>query len=113
MKSNCWDFEFFSVSPFLQEVPGRYLLTLSLRPAAGVNLMPLEAGICVFSPVLGFLPSRAARFTTLKLPKPVSEIESPFSNAEVMPSNTALTASPVDFLVMSALYETNATKLPF
>jgi len=45
-------------------------LSASLKPAAGLKRMPLEAGILTGWPVRGLRPVRALRCVGLKLPKP-------------------------------------------
>jgi hypothetical protein len=72
----------------------------------------VEADMWSFSPVLGFRPSRADLSTILKLPKPISEIESPFSKAEEIPSRTALIISPAAFcLLLPSLKQTSLSRL--
>src|SRR5450830_1281603 len=52
---------------------------LNFEPA--VNLGTVPAGILSAAPVLGFLPTRAARLTDLKVPNPTRVTESPFLTA--------------------------------
>lgn len=52
-------------------------LMASFRPLPGVNLATLLAGMVISLPVRGLRPLRAARSTTLKLPKPVKVTDSP------------------------------------
>ncbi len=65
-----------------------------------MNFGCLEAGIWIFSPVRGFRPSLAARFTTLNVPKPTSRTSVPRLNADVMlwiTLSTALLAAMLQF----------------
>jgi hypothetical protein len=51
------------------------------------------------SPVRGLRPSRAPRWATWNLPKPVNETSSPLLSAPSIVLSTASTAEPASFLL--------------
>jgi len=57
-----------------------YYLTASFNPFPALNFGVFIAGILIFSPVLGFLPSLAALAPTLNEPKPIKVISPPLDN---------------------------------
>jgi hypothetical protein len=61
-----------------------FYLTASFNPFPALNFGVFIAGILIFSPVLGFLPSLAALAPTLNVPKPVRVTSSPLDNAFVI-----------------------------
>ncbi|EPE98843.1 DNA-binding protein HU [Rhizobium grahamii CCGE 502] len=67
-------------------------MTASFRPLPGVNFGTLRAGISTSAPVDGLRPFVAARWETVKLPKPARRTSPlPFSSAWTT-SKTASTA---------------------
>lgn len=64
------------------------------------------AAILRTSPVRGFLTERAARLRDSKVPKPITETESPLATASAMVSSTTSTARPAATLVISVLLAT-------
>ena len=69
-----------------------YPLTLSFNALPALNDATVAAATFIASPVLGFLAVLSALFFVLKVPKPISEISSPFGNASVIASAVALSA---------------------
>jgi hypothetical protein len=66
------------------------------------NFGTVVAAIESFSPVFGFLPSRAARADALKVPKPISETDSPLATALTIAPVTASSALAASTLVSPA-----------
>ena len=76
-------------------------LTASLRPLPAENFGTVRAGIFTSAPVCGLRPVDAARFDTVKLPKPTRRTSPPFFSSPVITENTASTAdcaSPLETL---------------
>ena len=67
------------------------------------------AAIWTVSPVLGFLPSRAALLLTPNVPNPTTGTFSPFFKALVIASKVASTALPAAALVNPADFATAST----
>ena len=59
-----------SSGQFLKNLKNLYFIA-SFRALPARNLGLIEAGICIFSPVRGLIPSRAARRATRKVPNPL------------------------------------------
>ena len=59
--------------------------TKSLKAFPALNAGTLQAAILIFSPVCGFLPSRAALSRASNVPKPIKETLSPALTAFCMP----------------------------
>ena len=78
-----------------------FLFTAALKAAPAVKRGTVAAAIFSFSPVRGFLPTRAARLAALKVPKPISCTSCFFATVLVMMSTKALTARPAAALDMS------------
>ena len=62
--------------------------TVALKVAPAENFGMVVAAILIFSPVFGFLPSRAARSAALKEPKPTRLMPSLLAIASTMLSMT-------------------------
>jgi len=73
---------FFAAGAFL--ATGFLPATAAFRPAPAENFGTALAAIFRGAPVLGFLPVRAARFTALKVPKPIRATGLPLEITEVM-----------------------------
>src|SRR5262245_26561472 len=84
------------------------------RFTAALSALPAEKrgrrAALIFTgwPVRGLRPSRAARLTTRKCPKPMIFTSAPFLSAAVMASKVASTADAAAVLVMWALPATAA-----
>src|SRR5262249_21850269 len=76
-----------------------YLLAFTASLSVLLALKPgvLVASILIFARVCGFTPSRAWRWRTSKVPKPVKVTFSPFFSDSVMTSNAASTTCLVSF----------------
>jgi len=70
-----------------------------LNALPGLKAGALEAGISMVAPVAGFLPVRAARSFTSKVPKPTSCTLSPDFSAVCSVSTNAFRAVSQSFLV--------------
>src|SRR6185295_7292839 len=84
-------------------------LMSSFSSLPGLKYGTRLAGILTGSPVLGFLPRRAPRSRTRKLPKPRNSIFSPWFNVSMMLSKTISTKRSASFLVSSAARATSST----
>jgi hypothetical protein len=69
-----------------------FTATRALNVAPAANLGTVISGIWIFSPVFGFLPSRAARVLALKEPNPTSVTVSPLATASTTASVAASSA---------------------
>ncbi len=78
-----------------------FLFTAVLNAAPALKRGTVAAAILSFSPVRGFLPTRAARLAALKVPKPISCTSCFLATVLVMISTRALTARPAAALDMS------------
>ncbi len=78
-----------------------FLFTAALKAAPAVKRGTVAAAIFNFSPVRGFLPTRAARLAALKVPKPINCTSCFLATVLVMISTSALTARPAAALDMS------------
>ena len=76
-----------------------YELTALFSGAPALNFGCFEAGICISSPVRGFLPVLAALLATEKLPKPTILTSSPDERADAIDSKTPSTARPASAFV--------------
>ncbi|CDX58255.1 hypothetical protein MPL1032_270097 [Mesorhizobium plurifarium] len=94
-------------------------MTASLRPLPAENFGTVRAGIFTSAPVCGLRPVEAARFDTVKFPKPTSRTSPPFFSSPVITENTASTAdcaSAFEMLAASATADTSSflfIKIPF
>ncbi len=71
------------------------------------------AGILIGSFVEGLIPSRAARFFALNLPKPTKVTSPCFLSPSVIPSNTASQARPASAFDIFAFSATNSINSVF
>ena len=101
-----WRANDIGVSHRYQKRPARdglsracYHCTESLNALPGLKAGALEAGISMVAPVAGFLPVRAARSFTSKVPKPSSCTLAPDFNAVCSVSTNAFRAVAQSFLV--------------
>jgi hypothetical protein len=78
-----------------------FLFTAALKAAPALKRGTVAAAIFSFSPVRGFLPTRAARLAALNVPKPMSCTSCFLATVLVMISTTALNARPAAALDMS------------
>lgn len=77
--------------------------TAALKPAPALKVGTVVAAIFSASPVLGFLPVRAARLDALKVPKPISATSLPLATDAVMISSSASMDLPAAALETSVL----------
>jgi hypothetical protein len=68
----------------ISEAGSRFPLILSLSTAEHLNVITLRASKLKCSPVLGFLPRRAAFPLTLNFPNPLMSTSSPFARVVLM-----------------------------
>ena len=71
--------------------------TMSFRTLPALNTGTVEAGISMGSLVLGFRPTRAARFFTSNEPKPTSWTFSPSFKASVIGCRVAVMTGSASF----------------
>ena len=86
------------------------MLTASLRALPTVNLGLFEAGICIDSPVLGFLPVVAFLSLTLKFPNPTILTFSPLFKEFVIVSSKLSIALVLSDFDKPAEEETDAIR---
>ena len=88
------------------------MATVVLKVAPAANFGTVVAAILIFSPVFGFLPSRAARGEALNEPKPTNETPSPVATASTMVSITASRNFPEAVLVGAVEEDSKVQTLP-
>lgn len=84
-------------------------LTASASLLPGLNLATVLAGICIFSPVRGFLDSRAERSAVENVPNPTNVTLSPSAKASVMLMSTLFKDFSAAALLISAASAIDST----
>ena len=96
-----------------QSVARRRYLIAFLRPEPAVKRGTLLAAICIVSPVRGLRPSRAPRWATWNLPKPVNETSSPERSASSIDFDHRVDGRTGVLLGQAALSATLSTNSDF
>src|SRR3989344_84893 len=87
-------------------------LTASFKTLPALNFGFIEAAICIFSPVRGLIPCRAARFATRNVPNPAMATSSPRLIVFEIVSKTASTAAWASFFFSMPVAFINASMSP-